>query len=67
MPEHVESTLCDNKLMDAYRQRPPYQQNDYLGWIARAKRQETQDERLEQMLAELRAGDVYMKMDWRKR
>ena len=51
--------------MDAFRTRPAYQQNDYLGWINRAKRPETKERRLRQMLSELERGDVYMKMDWR--
>ena len=51
--------------MDAYRARPPYQRNDYLGWIDRAKRPETKERRLGQMLAELEQGDLYMKMAWR--
>jgi hypothetical protein len=41
---------------------PPYQQNDYIGWITRARRPETQEKRLDQMLEELEKGDVYMKM-----
>lgn len=67
MPDYVEDALVDADLMKLYRQRPPYQQNDYLGWIARAKRPETRHKRLQQMISELRAGDVYMKMEWRKR
>ena len=51
--------------MVAYRARPDYQQNDYLGWIRRAKRPTTKERRLRQMLEELERGDVYMKMDWR--
>ena len=53
--------------MAAYRARPPYQRNDYLGWIDRAKRPETKARRLQQMLDELEQGDVYMKMAWRSR
>jgi uncharacterized protein YdeI (YjbR/CyaY-like superfamily) len=53
--------------MPAYRERPEYQQNDYLGWIARAKREETKDKRLAQMLDELEKGGVYMGMKWRPR
>ena len=53
--------------MAAYRARPPYQRNDYLGWIDRAKRPETKARRLQQMLDELEQGDVYMKMAWRAR
>ncbi len=48
--------------MEEYEQRPPYQQNDYIGWIERAKREETKDKRLSQMLEELETGGVYMKM-----
>ena len=44
---------------------PPYQRNDYIGWIAGAKREETRRKRLSQMLDELRGGDRYMKMAYR--
>ena len=62
MPDFVREALVELDLMDAYRQRPPYQQNDYIGWITRAKRPETQQKRLAQMLRELEDGDKYMKM-----
>jgi uncharacterized protein YdeI (YjbR/CyaY-like superfamily) len=52
-------------LRAAYDARPPYQRNDYLGWINRAKRDDTKQKRLRQMLAELRAGEGYMNMPWR--
>jgi uncharacterized protein YdeI (YjbR/CyaY-like superfamily) len=64
MPDFFREALEARGLMDAYRARPPYQQNDYIGWITRAKRPETQQKRLEQMLSELEQGDVYMKMNW---
>ncbi|MEX1247145.1 MAG: YdeI/OmpD-associated family protein [Anaerolineales bacterium] len=54
-------------LMAEYRQRRPYQQNNYLGWIARAKRPETRQKRLDQMLDELEKGGVIMKMKWSPR
>ena len=53
--------------MDAYLSRPAYQQNDYIGWITRAKRAATRDKRLNQMLDELEHGGVYMRMKWRPR
>lgn len=65
MPPEVERALEDSGLMEAYQARPPYQRNDYLGWIDRAKRPETKARRLQQMLEELEQGDVYMKMAWR--
>ncbi|HLP59409.1 MAG TPA: YdeI/OmpD-associated family protein, partial [Candidatus Deferrimicrobium sp.] len=42
-------------------------QNDYLGWINRAKRPETKEKRLAQMLYELERGELYMNMEWGKR
>ncbi len=67
MPAFVRDGLLERGLMDAYRARPPYQRNDYIGWIIRAKREDTQLRRLAQMLEELEAGDRYMKMAWRAR
>ena len=67
MPDFVRRALEDANLMGAYKARPAYQQNDYIGWISRAKRQATKEKRLAQMLSELERGDVYMKMDWRPR
>jgi uncharacterized protein YdeI (YjbR/CyaY-like superfamily) len=64
MPDFVKEALEENGLMEAYQERPAYQQNDYLGWINRAKRQETKQKRLDHLLDELARGDVYMKMDW---
>lgn len=65
MPEDIKERLIKENLMDAYRRRPPYQQNDYLGWILKAKRQETREKRIAQMFEELRSGDKYMGMDYR--
>jgi len=64
MPTFIKSALEADDLMNAYKNRPPYQQNDYIGWITRAKREETQQKRLDQMLYELKKGNVYMKMRW---
>jgi len=65
MPTDVKQALIELKLMIAYTQRPPYQQNDYIGWITRAKREETRAKRIRQMLDELAGGDRYMKMRYR--
>lgn len=64
MPDFFRKALMENNLMDAYRSRPPYQQNDYIGWIDRAKLEATKQKRLKQMLDELKKGNVYMKMKW---
>lgn len=65
MPDDVLKALEQNSLYDAYTGRPPYQQNDYIGWIINAKRPETRQKRLDQMLDELKRGDVYMNMAWK--
>ena len=65
MPAFVRRALLERGLMRAYRERPPYQQNDYIGWITRAKLETTRRKRLAQMLAELARGDKYMKMEYR--
>jgi uncharacterized protein YdeI (YjbR/CyaY-like superfamily) len=65
MPAFVRDALRERGVMEAYRRRPPYQQNDYIGWITRAKLTATQQKRLAQMLGELARGDQYMKMAYR--
>ncbi len=62
MPSFVKRALEECGLMEAYKERPAYQQNDYVGWINEAKRPETKEKRLQQMLDELEKGGVYMKM-----
>ena len=64
MPDDIAARLAQDGLIDAYAARPAYQRNDYLGWIARAKRPETREKRITQMLDELSAGGVYMRMNW---
>lgn len=65
MPNFVREALADKKLAEAYRERPAYQQNDYIGWITRAKQEATKQKRLDQMIDELRGGKLYMKMKWK--
>jgi hypothetical protein len=31
IPDFIRDALAERKLMDAYRARPDYQQNDYIG------------------------------------
>lgn len=62
MPDSIKQALADRKLTGDYKSRPAYQQNDYIGWISRAKQQNTRDKRLHQMLDELERGGVYMNM-----
>jgi len=40
IPDYIRDALNQRGLMDAYRARPPYQQNDYIGWIARRAKRE---------------------------
>lgn len=64
MPDFVAAALEERGLRSRYDARPAYQRNDYLMWINQAKRDETKRKRLNQMLEELEAGGVYMKMKW---
>lgn len=64
MPDFIEEALLQRRQMEAYRARPAYQQNDYIGWITRAKRPSTVQKRLNQMLDELESGDLYMNMPY---
>lgn len=62
MPKFVEDALFEHGVMNDYKSRPAYQQNDYLGWINSAKQDATKQKRLDQMLDELKAGGIYMNM-----
>jgi uncharacterized protein YdeI (YjbR/CyaY-like superfamily) len=64
MPDDIASRLEEARLRAAYDKRPAYQRNDYLGWIARARRPQTREKRIAQMLDELARGGVYMAMKW---
>ena len=67
VPPAIAAALAEAGVTAAYAARPQYQRTDYLHWIAAAKRPATQERRLQQMLTELAAGDVYMKMPWHPR
>ena len=62
MPGFVKQALEERGVMAAYKERPAYQQNDYIAWITEAKRGETKERRLVQMLDELEKGGVHMNM-----
>ena len=62
MPSFVRAALKDHGLMNDYLERPAYQQNDYIGWINQARHDATKQKRLNQMIAELKQGGVYMRM-----
>ena len=66
MLDYIREALTERQLMDAYHERPDYQQNDYIGTlrVIRAKRDETKQKRLAQMLDELEGGKLYMNMKW---
>lgn len=64
MPAFVKKALSEGQLTAAYKARPAYQQNDYIGWISQAKQPATQQKRLDQMLQELKGGKRYMNMKW---
>ncbi len=65
LPE-IRTLLTERGLLDLFAERPYYQRNDYLGWIYSAKMESTKAKRIEQMLEELKQGDRYMNMEYRK-
>lgn len=65
MPDYLKRALEDRGLTGAYDERPPYQRNDYVGWITRARQEATRQRRLDQMLDELERGDAYMNMPYK--
>jgi len=67
MPEDIRKILEEKNLMEAYLKRPPYQKNDYIGWIERAVHEETRERRLKQMIEELELGNLYMNMEYHQR
>ncbi len=64
MPDYIRKALSGEEVMERYNERPPYQRNDYIGWIIRAKHEATKQKRLDQMIDELKRGNVYMRMKW---
>ncbi len=64
MPDFVLDALKKRNLVKAYKLRPSYQRNDYIGWKIRAKPEDTKKKRLNQMLDELESGDKYMNMNY---
>jgi hypothetical protein len=67
MPDWVRDALDERGLMEAYKSRPAYQQNDWIAWIEGAKQKATREGRLAEMLDDLEKGDTYMGMGWRPR
>ena len=63
MPPDVQAQLVERCVLADYEARPAYQRNDYLGWIAQAKRADTRQRRVAQMIEELDRGGVYMNME----
>jgi len=41
MPEYIKQASEINGVVSDYESRPAYQQNDYIGWIERAKKQKS--------------------------
>ena len=67
MPDEIRKILEEKNLMETYLNRPPYQRNDYIGWIERAVHEETREKRLRQMIEELELGNLYMNMEYHQR
>jgi len=64
MPGNVRTALEKRNLMAAYLERPPYQREDYLKWIALGVGPAAKQSRLDQMLEELEKGNTYKGEPW---
>lgn len=64
VPDWVTQAIQERGVAEKYRERPAYQQNDYVHWITSPKREETRQKWLNQMLDELESGSVYWRMKW---
>lgn len=64
MPGFVKSALAARSLEAAYRDRPKYQQTEYLTWIEAGKLNDEKRKRMGQMLDELAAGNVFLGKPW---
>ena len=64
IPDEIRKVLEEMGLMESYLLRPPYQQNDYIGWINRGVHEKTRKKRLMKMLEELELGNLYMNMEY---
>jgi len=64
MTGNVRGALAKKKLTEAFEARPDYQRNDYLKWIALANGVAAKQQRIDQMLAELEAGNAFKGEPW---
>ncbi len=64
MPGNVKTALAKRSLTDAFRDRPQYQQDDYLKWITSGAGPTVKQQRIDQMLEELEKGDAFKGAAW---
>ncbi len=66
LSDRIKNRLLTENVLKEYEERPFYQRNDYIHWIESAKREETFEKRIQQMIDELKDGNTYMKMEYSK-
>lgn len=57
--DFIKERLVRENVLDKYNERPAYQRSQYIDWITSAKRETTKENRLNQMIDELKAGDSF--------
>lgn len=57
--DFIRERLVRENVLDKYNERPAYQRSQYIDWITSAKRETTKENRLNQMIDELKAGDSF--------
>jgi hypothetical protein len=64
MPGQVKGALAKRNLLATFQERPQYQQDDYLKWIALAAGPQQKQARMDQMLEELEKGGIFKGEPW---
>lgn len=64
MPGNVKGALAKAKLLETFQERPKFQQDDYLKWIALAAGPQQKQQRLDQLVDELTKGNVFKGEAW---
>ncbi len=59
MPDYILTVLTERGLLDAYRARPDYQQNDYICWVSCAKREDMREKCLSYTWPGVGAGECW--------
>ena len=67
LPADVRHALVGHGVLGAFKERSPYQQDDHIARVNRARVVESRVARVMELVAELQHGDPFMRTAWRAR